>query len=345
MNLQYTFAYAFRATSFRLERQREFLLLSRLSSYPLQEEGGKTEDTSSDGDTGKGGTTGGGDNGGGGLGGAGRRSAGAGVAGAAGSGDVGGLKDGLVKVAGGIDSSGAVVSNADGLGSRGSSGRDRSSRRALVAEGVVQGLANNLNIGIGNTEGSGSETNLRDEVADLLDVKTHELVDLVHVGGALVRLVGAAELRAAEQVAEVAVKVGDQFLLGGAGSGERVVHEGSSSSTVEEVEGDTLAATAVGGVEGAGEVGGEVDASEVTSAGGEDTGDGDANVGLGVVSNGDSVDDEGQDGLLVGGGVLLEEGTSVVVADGDIARTLGSSAGSKGKSARNSVGLHYDSKW
>lgn len=170
-------------------------------------------------------------------------------------------------------------------------------------------------------------------------------MDLVHVGGALVGLVGAAELGAAEEVAEVLVKVGDQLVLGGAGGGEGVVHEGNSSSTVKEVEGDTLAATAVGGVEGAGEVGGEVDASVVTSAGGEDTGDGDANVGLGVVANGDSVDDEGQHGLLVGGGVLLEESASVVVADGHIAGTLGSSAGGKGKSARNSGGLHYDGKW
>jgi len=291
-----------------------------------------------------GGTSGGDDRGGGRASGLGSGVTAA-AAGAGRNGDVGGLDDIGVQAAGGVGGSDRAAGlNADGLGSGGSGGGNGRSRGASVAEGLVEGLTDDLHIGIGNTERGSSKSDVLDEPAELLGVKGHELVDLVHVGGAAVGLVGAAELRASEEDTEVTVKVGDELVLGGAGGGELVLEERSGTSTVEEVEGDTGATTAVGGVEGTSEVRSEVDTGVVTSAGGEDTSDGDTDVGLGVVADGDSVDDQGEESLLVGGGVVLQEGSGVVVADGHIGRALGRGAGSKGKSARNSGSLHDESE-
>lgn len=104
--------------------------------------------------------------------------------------------------------------------------------------------------------------------------------------------------------------------------GGHVHHERSSSATVEEVDGDTLVSATVGRGELAIEVWQEVDLSAIVGALGENTGDGDAHVRLGVVSDNGSVDEEGQESVLVLASVVLEEGSGVVVAYGGIGRPL-----------------------
>lgn len=64
--------------------------------------------------------------------------------------------------------------------------------------------------------------------------------------------------------------------------GGHVLHERLSTTAVEEVDADTLVAALVGGLEVTVEVRHQVDLSAVDHAGGKDTGDLDADVGLGV---------------------------------------------------------------
>lgn len=265
-----------------------------------------------------------------------------------------GLDDGGVRRAGRVGGERAVVSNADGLELWLSGLGDGHWWLALVSESIVQGLANGHDILVGDTEAGSGHANLLDEPADLSSVEGHVLVDLVHVGGAGVWRGGHAVLRAAEQVREVLVQVGEELagrksapfttittvinlLLAGAHVvGGGVVHERSGTTTVEEVDGGAHAAASVGGGEHAVEVWGEVDALVLASSWSEDTGDLDADVWLGVVTNDGSVDNEGQESLLVHGGVVLEQGGGVLVADGHV---LGSSARCEG---HNVGDLHVD---
>ena len=95
--------------------------------------------------------------------------------------------------------------------------------------------------------------------------------------------------------------------------GGLVHHQRRGSAIVKEVDGGGHSIP-VGGSEGAGEVRREVDGGAVVGLVlGEDTGDG-VHVGLSVVADDDGVDEEGQEGVLVGCGVVLEEGGGVVVA-------------------------------
>jgi hypothetical protein len=90
--------------------------------------------------------------------------------------------------------------------------------------------------------------------------------------------------------------------------GGHVFHEGSGTSIVEEVDADTGLSTTVAGEQGSVEVGQEVDILALELTLGEDTRDGVLGGGvLGVVTNDHSVDEESQQSVLVGGGVVFEQ--------------------------------------
>jgi len=142
-------------------------------------------------------------------------------------------------------------------------------------------------------------------------------VDLVHRVVTHVLWEGThAVLGASEQDAEVLVQVGEKGVLGRHGVvGWHVHHEGSGSSAVKEVLGNSDAASVVGRVERTIEVWEEVDGSSVVGTLGQDTWNHDTDVWLGVVTNDGGVDEEGQESVLVLGGVVLEKGGGVLVAD------------------------------
>lgn len=239
---------------------------------------------------------------------------------------------------------GEAYSNADSLEFGLSVRRDGSWWGAAVAESLGQSHAGGLDIVVGDTERSGSEADLLDEVGDLGVVQAHVLVHLVHAGVALVwRHVLHAVVAAAEQVGEVLVQVGKETAVAsqlGAFSSEmmkvnvllsrvhavgwHVVHQWSSTSTVQEVDRHSGVAASVGAGKTAAEVWQEVDLLAVHLTRSQDTWDLDANVWHGVVSNDGGVDEQGQERLLGRRIALLEERLGVVVTDGRIRRTLGS---------------------
>jgi len=227
------------------------------------------------------------------------------------------LDDWAVVGAGGIGSERAVSINADGLWLWRSRLGDAGWRSASVSERVVESVANSGDIGVSNTKGSGRESDIVDEPADLAVVQGHELVGLVHVGRAGVLHGGVGELAAAEQVSEVGVQVGEEDVLCRVGVvGRHVHHQRLRTTSVEEVDRDTRAATIVGGGQRSGEVRKQVYALIVAGTRGQKTRNRNANVWLGVVADGGGIDDEGQQRLLVRRIVLLEECSGVVVADG-----------------------------
>lgn len=61
---------------------------------------------------------------------------------------------------------------------------------------------------------------------------------------------------------------------------------------------------------------------------------------LSVVADDDSVDEKSQQGVLVGGGVVLQQGCGVVVTDGGVLGTL--SQGSAGSSQEGKLGEVHD---
>lgn len=143
---------------------------------------------------------------------------------------------------------------------------------------------------------------------------------------------------------------GNILLVGLFVVGRLVLLEGVGSAAVEEVDAGGLVAT-VGRGQHAVEVGSQVDLGAVLHTLGEDTGDGDADVGRGVclrvlvqgslgslkppwkvrtVANDDGVDNQRQELGLVLGRVVLEESGGVVVADGRIRGTLGVGDGGRG---------------
>lgn len=165
---------------------------------------------------------------------------------------------------------------------------------AAVVEELAEGHSGGHRILGGDAEGGGGETDLLDEVAHLVGVEGHELVDLVLAGDTSV--FGETHLAvggAAEEHTEVGVQVGQQHagkmlaavdygarggrraLLVGGGVHGRLVHlQWRGSSSVEEVLGDTLVTTGVGGGEHAVEVLDEVDVGSIVFlASGEDTSD------------------------------------------------------------------------
>ena len=78
------------------------------------------------------------------------------------------------------------------------------------------------------------------------------------------------------------------------------------------------------------EVGQEIHIGAVVLAFGQDAGDCDADVGFGVVADDGGVDEEGQERVLVLGGVFFEESGRVVVADGGVGGALGEGCGGEG---------------
>ena len=108
--------------------------------------------------------------------------------------------------------------------------------------------------------------------------------------------------------------------------GRLVGHDGFGASAIQEIDGHPCFAASVGGVQAAVEVGEEVDFGAVEVAGGEDAGHfhgGRGCVGVVVAADDDGVDEVGQELVLVGAGVLMEQSCGVFVADGDVARGLG----------------------
>lgn len=81
------------------------------------------------------------------------------------------------------------------------------------------------------------------------------------------------------------------------------------ASAVKEVNADTGRTTPVGGVERASEVRQQVDGSAIVGTVGENTRDSNTSVGLGVVTDDDGVDEECQQRVLVGSGVVLQQGS------------------------------------
>ena len=132
-------------------------------------------------------------------------------------------------------------------------------------------------------------------------------------------------------------------LVAGGVVGGHVLHEGSRTAAVKEALGDTGAAAVVGGGQAAGKVRSQVDHGAIVGTGGQNAGDGDADVGLGVVANDGGVDHQRQEGLLVGGGVVLEQCRGVVVADGLAGGTTsGGGRASQSQSGSESGGLHLE---
>lgn len=124
--------------------------------------------------------------------------------------------------------------------------------------------------------------------------------------------------------------------------GWHVHHERSSTTVVKEVDG-TRRAASVGGGEVSVEVLEEVDALELASTWSQDTWNSDQGAWVGgVVANDGSVDDQSQDGLLVGRVVLHQQSSGVVVANGLVSWSL-SRDGSSGTKAESDGGrLHVD---
>jgi hypothetical protein len=117
---------------------------------------------------------------------------------------------------------------------------------------------------------------------------------------------------------------GDVLLHGAHVVSSSVVHEGGGAAAVEEVDAHAGAASRVGGCQTAIEVRGEVYGGAVVFAWGQDARDQNALVEFrGVVADDGGVDDEGEDGELVLGGVVCEEAGGVVVADGHVGGALG----------------------
>lgn len=109
-------------------------------------------------------------------------------------------------------------------------------------------------------------------------------MDVVHGSRSSVGWEGRASLHGAtEQGTEVLVQVRNEEVLVGCSAVGWLVHEERSSSTViEEVDGDTGASTTVGRLKSTSEVWCKVDGGAVVGSLGQDTWDGDADVWLSV---------------------------------------------------------------
>lgn len=202
----------------------------------------------------------------------------------------------------------ASYSNANGLKLGLGVGRDGDRRCTLVVEGTDERVTNDGHIGVSNTERGRRQTDILNEPAELTGVQSHVLVHRVHAGVAAVLHRSVGKLRAAEQAAEVLVQVSEQEVLRALGVvGRQVLLQGSSSSTIKEVHRNAGATTLVGRVECAGEVGQQIDTSILAGARGEETRHCNADVGLRVVADDRSVHHQGQERLLVGGVVVLQE--------------------------------------
>jgi hypothetical protein len=227
---------------------------------------------------------------------------------------------------GGVGGLWAVGSDTDGL-ELWLGGDESDGLGATLVEDGSEDTADVGGVVLGDTERDGGHADLLNEVGVLGVVEVHELVDIVHGDFSLVLgEVGAVhgDSGAAEQGAEELVQVGEESVLAGRGSvGGHVHHERSRSTVIEPVDGDGLAAL-VGGGKATVKVWEEVDGGAVDGARGEDTRNGDVGEGevlvwhwaLEVASDDNGVDENGQQGVLVGWGVVEEDNLGVVVANG-----------------------------
>lgn len=104
--------------------------------------------------------------------------------------------------------------SADGLQLRALSLDSGGWRQALVVEQLVERASNGSDIVLGNAERCSSETDLLDEVGDLVVVKVHELVYLILGWESVVRReAGHSVRRAAKKRAKECVQVREQEVL------------------------------------------------------------------------------------------------------------------------------------
>lgn len=312
----------------------------------LKGECGECEDTGTDSSTDLGGGTGEGGDGGGGAHGTSGHAAGRRVGEDSGERGIGDGSVGLAGVcgAGGVRGERAAVGDTDGVELSALGGDDGAGWGALVAEEGVKRGADVFDIGVGDTERGRCKAYLLDEVSDLVLVEVHEAVDSCHGRETLVRR-ETGGLTAKER-AEVLVQVGEEQVLVRAGAvGWHVHHERSSTTVVKEVDGDSRVATTVRGGEASIEVRKEVDNSSVVCTLGKDTWDHDANVGLGVVTNDGSVDEESQQGVLVGSSVVCQKSSGVVRADGLVRRSLRKRGDGSRKTSKDGGGTHDYGYW
>lgn len=203
---------------------------------------------------------------------------------------------------------------------------------ATHAESALQSLADGSDVLLGDAEARSRKADVVYEPTNLLFVERHELVQLVHGRWARVRIGGVAKERAAKEACEVRVEMGDEtavcfwsvpcrrtkqmrddsLLVAGGVVRWLVLLEGCGTTSIQEVHTDTSLASSVGRLEGAGEVDGQVDTCIVAGTWSEDSRDSDERARVGrVVSDDGSVDDQGEDGLLVGCGVVLQQSGGV----------------------------------
>lgn len=267
---------------------------------------------------------------------------------------------GRVGSAGGVGGKRAVIGLADGL-ELSTLGRDDSGRgSATDVEDGVQGGSDNSDIVLGDTERGCCKANVLDEVTDLGGVKVHEAVD--GCLGTETRVGREASGGAAKEGTEVLVQVGkelavrllvierkdgfgtrlDVLLVGVGTCGRHVLEKRSSSSVIKEVDGNTGATTTVGRGKSTVEVGEEVDLSAVVRTLGKDTRNGDADIGLGVVSNDNGVDKESEKSELVGTSVVHKKSSSIIVTDAHVSRSLRKGRDSGRKTSKDGRGTHSD---
>ena len=156
-------------------------------------------------------------------------------------------------------------------------------------------------------------------------VKIHVLVDAVLRRAAHVRREAHLAVRgAAQELAEVGVEVGEESLLVGAGHASRggVGNDVVGTTAIDKVDGRGHA-VAVGGHEFPGEVWEQVDLLAFDLTGGENTRYADhasrevwvGSAGSCEVPNACRVDEQSQQGVLVGRSVVLQQGHSILVAN------------------------------
>lgn len=139
------------------------------------------------------------------------RAGGAGGAGHGGGGVVAGHVVHVGVAVGVLGELARVLVGADGLQLGALAGDDLGGGAAAHVEGGHEGLADGLDVGVGDAEGGGGHADLGDEVGHLGVAQVHELVHLVHgrVGGVGVEA-GHALLGAAQEGAEELVEMGEE---------------------------------------------------------------------------------------------------------------------------------------
>lgn len=147
-------------------------------------------------------------------------------------------------------------------------------------------------------------------------------------------------------------------MVGGSVVGRHVGHQRGSSTTIKEANGHTRHTTLVCGSESTVEVWEQVDLGSIPGTSSKNTGNGDTNIWFGVydlkrqddgspnlqverltVTNDSSVDKESQKSHLICSSVVLQQSSSVVIADGYVGWAL-SDGRAKGSCESKSLQKH-----